>query len=1287
MDGRPTTAHPKHSYHSASWNRLPSATISSTSSLSTTPRQITAPALPESPSAHVAAPFDLTTFFIVPQHTSLFQAQLDQYNKLISPGRGGGGLQTAPLPPVLSAPNIQAAPRSRSSSKVLNKDRHTKTGGQNCHANKSGHNKPDKTERPVMMGKDTQNHKLAVPSKLPEMAHPLPSKPPNPSRISSGAAAGQSSSVPSTPLQHARESRDNFASNGDRFNLSSSRDHSPQNHSPRSAFSETITSQKVTGCQYESPPQGLGKRRMPYNMGNDKLPRLDLSKVKSKLAEEEEKLLTASIKSQYEKLLPTQPVEDKRRKLVQKLETLFNKQWPGHDIKVHLFGSSANLLCSDDSDVDICIETAWKDLTVCMISNLLGSKGMEKVVCIRSAKVPIVKIWDPELHLACDMNINNTLALDNTHMVKTYVEIDERVRPLIMVTKYWTKMRVINEAGIGGTFSSYTWICLIISFLQLRKPPVLPALHQRPHQRLAAKSGKPISKFADDLNQLRGFGSKNKETLGELLFGFFRFYAYEFDYDKYALSVRLGKMVTKEEKSWHVAINNRLAVEEPFNTGRNLGNTADDYSFKGVHEEIRKAFDFVAKGELGRIFDKYEFPKEEATGDRSFFQKPDKSRPILVRSASQTHGNRGRGGYRGRGNFRNNGSRRASSSVAYDNQQQPHHQQQQQQQQPQQQQKFSSHSVPINHHPLVYQNQQVQPQFYNDLINTAMAMNLRMMDYQAQAAYMNQQFQAWQQAQSQQSSQQPGTDRSRTNSFDTFDNPPLSAPIRPDLYGFPIAQLAYTSQPMQTGPSTHPSSPSATAATPAEYRRSLHRSAALAESGNPANMRSQSQPAARPHPASAQPYNAPTSQPMNQPPYFASRHGNGIPISFIPDENGELDLEGSSAVTQDGSASEDDARRYLGYQLNESTSPEKRNAPGTNGVPAFGDLAQSSQGRRRLSTDQLPQTILDRRMKRTSRSPSPLGHARAFSVGTNSAPPTSAPFPQLGNKLGIRESSPLVVNGSSVRAASSASASRLPVTTEGVVTSDAAFDNPLCISQSQSPKERSPGPVTTPPSQKADSNVPVAKRPLVVNGTTPPAAVHPHSTTPYGQQQIPMVNAFPPVHQFQMTATDFTNGSPRGQQTNRQRVMSRQQQSGMIGPLDLAVGEHGAGPNEAPQQNLSPVYETRSPPPNVYPLVKGQQSGTTGGENSKATTGKGNQRNTSDHSRRTDQGNASNQRVNGSHAKDGGYGRGPKGDGDSHGSGQWQKARRKRGGGDKNQSHTYPQSERKPPNEEDRKGG
>jgi DNA polymerase sigma len=59
--------------------------------------------------------------------------------------------------------------------------------------------------------------------------------------------------------------------------------------------------------------------------------------------------------------------------------------------------------------------------------------------------VPIVKIWDPELNLACDLNVNNQVAVKNTKLVKTYIELDDRVRPLAMIVKHWTKKRVINE--------------------------------------------------------------------------------------------------------------------------------------------------------------------------------------------------------------------------------------------------------------------------------------------------------------------------------------------------------------------------------------------------------------------------------------------------------------------------------------------------------------------------------------------------------------------------------------------------------------------------------------------------------------------------------------------------------------------------------------------------------------------------------------------------------------------------------------------------------------------------
>ena len=72
---------------------------------------------------------------------------------------------------------------------------------------------------------------------------------------------------------------------------------------------------------------------------------------------------------------------------------------------------------------------------------------MERVVCIPKAKVPIVKIWDPELRLACDMNVNNTLAIENTRMVRTYIQVDPRARPLAMIIKHWTRQKILNDAG------------------------------------------------------------------------------------------------------------------------------------------------------------------------------------------------------------------------------------------------------------------------------------------------------------------------------------------------------------------------------------------------------------------------------------------------------------------------------------------------------------------------------------------------------------------------------------------------------------------------------------------------------------------------------------------------------------------------------------------------------------------------------------------------------------------------------------------------------------------------
>ncbi|CVK83895.1 hypothetical protein FPRO06_00305 [Fusarium proliferatum] len=1280
MDAQTTTAEPQHPYPSSPWTSA--STISSSTPNPTTPSATSTHSasavegsfFPDPSATQFHSHLDLLPF-LLPQQSNIYHAQLLHYNKLISPSRGGG-LQTPPLPPVVSAPHIQAAPRSRSSSKVSLRDASGKGSTAGGHGSRS-HQNLDKS-RSVAASKE-------VPSKMSskqaaDSSRHLP-------RRSAPSAQSHSSSVPSTPHQHARQ-----------FSLED-REPSPtgtNNHSPRSAYSETHSTlsslqplpPRISSCKYET-AQINSRRRIPYSVGNDRLEKLDLRTVKSKLAEDEERKLATDMREVYDRLLPTAAVEENRKKLVSKLEKTFNDEWPGHDIRVNLFGSSGNLLCSDDSDVDICITTAWRELEdVCMIANLLAKRGMEKVVCISAAKVPIVKIWDPELGLACDMNVNNTLALENTRMVRTYIDIDPRVRELAMIVKYWTRRRIVNDAAFGGTLSSYTWICLIIAFLQLRSPPVLPALHQSPHK--LPKPDGTIPDFADDIDKLAGYGKKNKSSTAELLFQFFRFYAHEFDYDKHVLSVRQGKLITKHEKKWHYAINNQLCVEEPFNTSRNLGNTADDYSFRGLHMELRRAFDLISVANFEEACEQYVFPKEE---ERVWSRPAPQPRPALLRSSSQTHSGRGgRGNHRGgrhNNNYRGgNSNRRASAGV------------------PQFDANNNMFMQPVNMAQDLqwYQNQQFQFQYAQQDLMTQMALhqeNMRLLYASQSPAFMQHQAQAQAQAQAmgqQQQQQRMSTstgsgqqqpqqtsDRSRTNSFD---NPPLSAPLRPDLYALYGMTLGTPFFP-QAGASygTYPSSPASTSGAAQDFRRPLQRNGINNETGvqgSNSALRSHSQPASR-SPSTAQA--APGyfgAQSYNGPSHSRGVNGNPIP-SFMSDDT---DFDETPKAHTDSPQSEEG--KYSVY-LSESPSPSKQPQPQavTNGL-AFGDVSGQSPGRRRLSTDQLPQTILDRRMKRTSRSPSPLGHARNFSSTASSAPLAQGPFPGGQNK---NLSRPLVVNGSSLKTSVTQSP-RQPPSGTGSTTSDEStnLENPLQIHGSNGvPSFPVDGPVMPQAVPEASMNQQGAYNPVpvVANGSAAPMMAAAPSTAddPSFRDRIAMMSAYymasPHIVQDPVVAAN-SRLSP----STRQRLMSRQQ-NGMIAPLDLAIAENRINRPPVGQDfaHLSPVYENRTPSPTVVRKdgpwkSEKQNSPKTGRGDGPKSSQKTEERTQEPQEGTKSQKNqkSGSQKVNG--ARENGHVRGARSETD----GGWQKAGKgkKKGANNNGQQGN---SEQLPKHESERKGG
>lgn len=125
--------------------------------------------------------------------------------------------------------------------------------------------------------------------------------------------------------------------------------------SPRSTRSESESGLRpggrgppLSGCPYET-GMAFSRRRIPYSIGGDLLER-PRTPPKKYLNPAEEDKLSGDMRELYDRILPSRNSEERRAKFTKKLEHMLNQEWPGNEIKVHVFGSSGNMLCSSDSD-------------------------------------------------------------------------------------------------------------------------------------------------------------------------------------------------------------------------------------------------------------------------------------------------------------------------------------------------------------------------------------------------------------------------------------------------------------------------------------------------------------------------------------------------------------------------------------------------------------------------------------------------------------------------------------------------------------------------------------------------------------------------------------------------------------------------------------------------------------------------------------------------------------------------------------------------------------------------
>ncbi|XP_052141596.1 UTP:RNA uridylyltransferase 1 isoform X2 [Oryza glaberrima] len=316
---------------------------------------------------------------------------------------------------------------------------------------------------------------------------------------------------------------------------------------------------------------------------------------------------TPGLLSLYESLNPSEEHKAKQRQLIESLTNSVSKEWP--NAQLHLYGSCANSFGNSHSDVDVCLqidtaaeeniaelllalaETLCKDdfdnVEVETVHLLMPVKFMQ---AITSARVPIVKIADPGSGLSCDICVNNLFAVANTKLLKDYAQIDERLLQLAFIVKHWAKLRGVNET-YRGTLSSYAYVLMCISFLQQREPKILPCLQAMEPTYTLVVDGTECAYF-DQVDQLKDFCAENKESIAELLWAFFHYWAFHHDYRNDVISVRMGNTISKQEKNWTTRVGNDrhlICIEDPFETSHDLGRVVDRQTIRVLREEFERA--------------------------------------------------------------------------------------------------------------------------------------------------------------------------------------------------------------------------------------------------------------------------------------------------------------------------------------------------------------------------------------------------------------------------------------------------------------------------------------------------------------------------------------------------------------------------------------------------------------------------------------------------------------------------------------------------------------------------
>ena len=316
-------------------------------------------------------------------------------------------------------------------------------------------------------------------------------------------------------------------------------------------------------------------------------------------------------------------LSERKDGIIKHLKRRFDSKFRGS--KLTTFGSSESGLGLKNGDVDLCLEFNGEKPKKVLnkIARMLRDDGMEDVTLISHAKVPIVKFVDQRSKIPIDISINNSLAIYNTKLLRSYNDCDSRVRPFILAIKHWALHRGICNAAYG-TFSSYAWTLIALQSLQTANPPVVPNIQQDGKRSMKIIEGTEYDlTMSEEPKKL--LNESNSQSVGELLSNFFKSFALSWPWDENVLSIRSGENISRSSKNWkqqkpsiiEAVIDENsvrlgkhsLPVEDPFDTMHDLSRVLRPEGAMDIREEFLRAFKILSEGGDWKKLTETKFPE------------------------------------------------------------------------------------------------------------------------------------------------------------------------------------------------------------------------------------------------------------------------------------------------------------------------------------------------------------------------------------------------------------------------------------------------------------------------------------------------------------------------------------------------------------------------------------------------------------------------------------------------------------------------------------------------------